>query len=61
MTLSMLLRTFFEIIMLAFVVWGIFHEDRLAAAEKRFLCNLRRKKLKVVGSRRAPVEIECRY
>lgn len=50
MTFAMLLRTIFEILLFAAVIWGIFHEDRLAAAEKRFLCNLRRRRLKVVRS-----------
>ena len=45
MTFAMLLRTVFEILMFAFVAWGIFHEDRLAAFEKRILCNIKRKKI----------------
>ena len=53
MTFAMLLRTFFEIILFAAVIWGIFHEDRLAAFEKRILCNLRRRRLKLV--RTAPM------
>lgn len=47
MTLSMLLQTVFEILMLAAVVWGIFNEQKLAAAEKRFLCAIRRRRLKL--------------
>ncbi|MEE1239086.1 MAG: hypothetical protein UHO61_04090 [Acutalibacteraceae bacterium] len=50
MTFAMLLRTFFEILLFAAVIWGIFHEDRLAAFEKRIICNLRRRKLRVVRS-----------
>lgn len=61
MTFSMLLRTFFEIIMFAFVAWGIFHEDRLAAFEKRFLCYIRRKKLRVVNSKRSTLNAQYRY
>ncbi|MEE1161382.1 MAG: hypothetical protein U0K70_04915 [Acutalibacteraceae bacterium] len=48
MTISMLLRTFFEIILFVAVIWCIFHEDRLAAFEKRILCNIKRRRLKVV-------------
>lgn len=55
MTLSMLLRTFFEFVMLFAVVWGIFNEDKLAAFEKRVICNLRRRRLKVV--KRAASEV----
>lgn len=50
MTFAMLLRTLFEIMLFAAVIWGIFHEDRLAAFEKRLICNLRRRRLKVVRS-----------
>ena len=53
MTISMLLRTFFEIILFVAVIWCIFHEDRLAAFEKRILCNIKRRRLKLV--RTAPM------
>ena len=56
MNLSMLLRTLFEIAMFAAVLWGIFHEDRLVAFEKRIMCYIRRRRLRVVkpsGSRSA--------
>ena len=56
MNLSMLLRTVFEIVMFAAVLWGIFHEDRLVAFEKRIEFFVRRRRLKVVkpaGARRA--------
>lgn len=56
MNLSMLLRTLFEIAMFAAVLWGIFHEDRLVAFEKRIMCYIRRRRLRVVklsGARRA--------
>ena len=53
MTFAMLLRTFFEILLFAAVIWGVFHEDRLAAFEKRVLCNIRRRRLKLV--RTAPM------
>ena len=58
MTISMLLRTFFEIILFVAVIWCIFHEDRLAAFEKRILCNIKRRRLKVVHNnpvRKQPV------
>lgn len=50
MTFAMLLRTLFEILLFTAVIWGIFHEDRLAAFEKRLLCNFKRRRLKVVRS-----------
>ena len=48
MTFAMILRTLFEIFLFVAVIWGIFHEDRLAAFEKRILCNIKRRRLKVV-------------
>ena len=48
MTFAMLLRTLFEILLFTAVIGGIFHEDRLAAFEKRILCNLMRRRFKVV-------------
>ncbi len=58
MTFAMLLRTFFEILLFAAVIWGIFHEDRLAAFEKHILCAIKRRRLKVVHpahARKQPV------
>ncbi|MEE1006475.1 MAG: hypothetical protein U0L66_04710 [Acutalibacteraceae bacterium] len=54
MTFAMLLRTFFEILLFAAVIWCIFHEDRLAAFEKRILCNIKRRRLKVVHTAPSP-------
>ena len=48
MSFPMLLRTVLEIALLAAVIWGFFHEDRLAAFERRVFCYLKRKKLKVI-------------
>lgn len=45
---AMILRTVFEFAMLATVLWGIFHEDRLVAFEKRIACLIRRRRLRVV-------------
>lgn len=50
MTFAMLLRTIFEILMFVAVVWCVFHEDRLAAFEKRVFCVVKRRRLKVAAS-----------
>lgn len=42
------LRTLFELILIATVIWCIFHEDKLIAFEKRVLCAIKRRRLKVV-------------
>ena len=44
---AMILRTVFEFAMFAAVLWGIFHEDRLVAFEKRIACLIRRRRLRV--------------
>ena len=51
---AMILRTVFEFAMLAAVLWGIFHEDRLVAFEKRIACLIRRRRLRVVKSKGFP-------
>lgn len=43
----MIIRTAFEILMFAAAVWGIINEPRLAAAEKRFICAIKRRRLKL--------------
>ena len=48
MSFPMLLRTVLEIALFSAVIWGFFHEDRLAAFERRIFCYLKRKKLKVI-------------
>ncbi len=51
MTLGMVMRTIFEAAMVLFVIWGIFHEDRLIAFERNLVAHLRRRKLRVVKPR----------
>ncbi len=48
MTVSMILRTVFEFALVCFTLWALFHEDRFAAFERRLICTLRRRSLKVV-------------
>ena len=42
------LITLFEIAMVSFVVWGVFHEDRFIKFEDRIAARFRRRKLKVI-------------
>ena len=48
MVVSMVFRSVFELAMFVFIVWGIFHEDRLAAFERSAFAALRRRRLRVV-------------
>ena len=45
-----LVQSILEIVLIAFVVWGVFHEDKLIKFEKNIFAHFRRRKLKVVKS-----------
>ncbi len=42
------LLTIFEIAMVAFVIWAVFHEDRFIAFEERIVARFRRRRFKVI-------------
>ena len=42
------LRTLFEIVLVITVVWGLFHEDKFVAFERRIIAKLRRRGFKVI-------------
>ncbi len=42
------LRTVFEIVLVGFVFWSVFNEDKFIAFEKRIASYIRRRRLKVV-------------
>ncbi len=48
MDLSNILKTLFELALVIFTLWALFHEDRFAAIEQRIFANIRRRKLRVV-------------
>ena len=48
MDLGMIFRTIFEIALIAFALWALFHEDRFAALEQRLFARIRRRKLRVI-------------
>lgn len=48
MTFDMIMRTVFEIMLFAAVIWGVFNEDKLAAFERRFIAKIKRKRFKVI-------------
>ncbi len=53
MTFIDILRTLFEITMVAGLLWCIFHEDRLVAFEEKVLALFRRKRLHVLKNERS--------
>lgn len=48
MNLQGTLLTIFEIAMVIFAIWAVFHEDRFIAFEERFAARFRRRKFKVI-------------
>ncbi|MBR6533587.1 MAG: hypothetical protein IKT44_04095 [Clostridia bacterium] len=52
MTFIDILKTLFEIAMVAGLLWCIFHEDRLVAFEEKVMSGIRRKRLREVPQRR---------
>ena len=48
MDLQGTLLTIFEIAMTAFIIWGVFHEDRFVAFEDRVVARFRRRRFKVI-------------
>lgn len=48
MSLSYLIQSIFETVAVAFVIWGLFHEDKMVAFENRIFSNIKRKQLKLV-------------
>ena len=48
MSFSYLIQSIFETVAVAFVIWGLFHEDKMVAFENRIFSNIKRKQLKLV-------------
>ena len=61
MSLSFTLTSIFEILLVVAVFWGIFHEDKLIAFEKRLIAVIKRRKLRVVKSAPARVYDNSMY
>jgi len=48
MSFTMILSTVFEIALVGFTLWAVFHEDRIAAIEKQIFARIRRRKFRVI-------------
>ena len=48
MNSAQVLRTVFEIVLVGFCLWAVFHEDIFVAFEQRIFSRIKRKRLKVV-------------
>lgn len=60
MSFGMIVRTVFEMALIGFTLWAVFHEDRFAAFEQRLFARLRRRRLRVVRGSRAGVTVPVR-
>ena len=54
MSFSQVLSTVFEVLLVSFTLWAIFHEDLFIRFEEKIACNLRRRKFKVVDKNSSP-------
>ena len=48
MSFAQIIRTIFEIVLIAVTLWAIFHEDTFVAFEERIVAAFRRKRFKVI-------------
>ncbi len=48
MSLGHTLLTLFEIALVSFTIWAVFHEDYFVELEDRFIARLRRRRLRVI-------------
>ncbi len=51
MSFTDFLRTVFEIALVTFTLWAVFHEDKFAAIEETLFSNFKRRKLKVAKAK----------
>ena len=50
MTLSIALKTLFEVALVAFALWALFNEDKFIAFEERLVAYVRRRRLPIRNS-----------
>ena len=48
MNLGSTLLTIFEVALVLFTIWAVFHEDRFIAFEEKIAARIRRRKFKVI-------------
>lgn len=54
MSISDIIKSIVELTVIAFIVWGLFHEDRIVALEEKLFAYIRRKKFKIIKGSRYP-------
>ncbi len=53
MSAGMFIQTLFEVIAVAFVIWGLFNEQKLVKFEDRIKSHFKRRKLRIAACNRA--------
>ena len=48
MNFAQIIRTVFEIVLIGFTLWAVFHEDIFVAFEERIVAAFKRRRLKVI-------------
>ena len=48
MSLSQIIKSLIELVMVVFAIWAVFHEDMFIAFEQRLVANRKRKRLKLI-------------
>lgn len=49
MSLAQVIRTIFEIALIVFTLWAVFHEDVFISFEERIIAAFKRKRFKIVN------------
>ena len=57
MSTVQIIRTLFEIVLVAFALWAVFHEDLFIAFEERIASAFKRRRLKVVEGERSKTTV----
>ncbi len=54
-----IIQTIFEVAVVAFIVWGVFNEQKLVDFEEKVKANRRRRKLRLIEGTRSPAKKHC--
>ncbi len=55
MNFAQVLRSIFEVVLVVFTIWALFHEDRFIVFEDKLFSRIRRKNLKLIKSSNSSV------
>ena len=61
MSFADVLKSLFEVGLVSFTIWSLFHEDKYIAFEEKILCKIKRNKLKTVPDKENKFDTVIRY